>query len=456
MNKSALYIPRPGWTSKMIRHGYVDALRHLGWKVYVGDPKTKLGCRQIIENYNIGLIMTHSRYGIRQLPIDVINANGISVFIELLPSNEPGMTIDGPYELAHIDEQDIISDIQSVITHTRLAPHVWKEYMQTWLEHDFKIFYLPAAGNIIKALPPTCTTLTDVAMVANFSHRQIIMQRLIEPLFKRLDLLGHSYQAFGDDIWQRAGLNYNGPLSDDASKLSHVYATAHVCPNVHTEKQVMLQACVNERSFMIPLCGGVQVSDNPSISKYLGEHCYIAKSTTDFINRVIMLVNDQPNRFEAIRNSVEHVAHNHTYFNRLCDIFKVAGLHDQAVNTEKEGHSVAVRHCWAMNARLSMRRGVCNMSKQSSDQRSLGRRILGTTMPIGRKRMKWGRNWPCLCGSEKKYKNCCMNEIESLTISDGNAKVQTIPEDMQKKIDDYIEAQKEKEKEKEKGVDQNA
>ena len=49
-----------------------------------------------------------------------------------------------------------------------------------------------------------------------------------------------------------------------------------------------------------------------------------------------------------------------------------------------------------------------------------------------------------------------MNEIESLTISDGNAKVQTIPEDMQKKIDDYIEAQKEKEKEKEKGVDQNA
>lgn len=70
--------------------------------------------------------------------------------------------------------------------------------------------------------------------------------------------------------------------------------------------------------------------------------------------------------------------------------------------------------------------------------------------------MKWGRNWPCLCGSEKKYKNCCMNEIESLTISDGNAKVQTIPEDMQKKIDDYIEAQKEKEKEKEKGVDQNA
>lgn len=55
-------------------------------------------------------------------------------------------------------------------------------------------------------------------------------------------------------------------------------------------------------------------------------------------------------------------------------------------------------------------------------------------MPITRKRIKWSRNWPCLCGSEKKYKNCCMNEIESLTISDGNAKVRKLSEDVEKMI----------------------
>jgi len=75
------------------------------------------------------------------------------------------------------------------------------------------------------------------------------------------------------------------------------------------------------------------------------------------------------------------------------------------------------------------------MSRTSSESRSLGRRLAGVTMPIGRKRMKWGRNWLCLCGSGKKYKVCCLEQITSLTTSDGNASVTKLPEDIQKMID---------------------
>ena len=352
MNKCALCIPRPGGTSRMIQNGYVDALRHLGWKVYVGDPKTKLGCAQLIEKHGIGLIMTHSRYGMRQLPIDTINANQVMVFVEALPFNTGELTIDGPYELAHEDEADVVRAIESVVVHTRLEPHLWGNYMSAWGEQGVDLSHIPAAGNLIRALPPTCTALTDVAMVANFAHRQGIMKQLIEPLFKRLDLLGHSYQAFGDDIWARAGLNYNGPL-DDYSKLSHVYATARVCPNVHTEQQVGLQAYVNERSFMIPLCGGVQVSDNPLVTRYLGPHCRIAYNVTDFMSQVVELVGDRPERFEQIRAGVEHVAHQHTYFNRLVDLFGIVGWDDQATEVAEEGQRAAVRHCWEIDARLS-------------------------------------------------------------------------------------------------------
>ena len=359
MNKCVLYIPRPGETSRMIQNGYVDALRHFGWKVYVGDPKTKLGCRKLIEEYGVQLIMTHSRYGIRQLPIDVINANRVVVFVEALPLNANNLTIDGPYEMAHSNEPEIVKNIESVTIHTRIEPHLWTNYMSIWDENNVNILHLPAAGNMVRAIPPTCTPRTDVAMVANFSHRQGIMQQMIEPLFKRLDLLGHSYQAFGDDIWARAGLRYNGPLGNDENRLAYVYATARVCPNVHTGQQVGLQACVNERSLMIPLCGGVQVSDNPLVSKYLGKHCIVATSVTDFINKVIALVEDQPQRFEKIRASVEHVANSHTYFNRLVDLFKVAGLHDQADYMIDEGQRAAVRHCWEIDARLSAEeRGV--------------------------------------------------------------------------------------------------
>ena len=357
MNKCALYIPRPGTTSQMVQRGYVDVLRHLGWNVYIGDPKTKLNCHKLIEDKGIGLIMTHSRYGMRQLPINTINANQVMVFVEAIPLNNDELTIDGPYEMAHSDELDVVQSIQSVVVHTNIEPHLWTTYMALWGEG--RLVHIPVAGNLIQAVPPTCSILTDVAMVANFTHRQSVMRCLIKPLFKRLEMLGHSYQAFGDDIWAKAGLNYNGPLEDDSNKLAHIYATAHICPNVHTEQQVGLQACVNDRSFMIPLCGGVQVSDNPLITRYLGSHCLVATSVTDFINKVIDNIGNQSQRFEQIEASVEYVAKNHTYFNRLVDLFQLAGWHDLATAAEAEGRRMAIKHCWEINARLNAEeRGV--------------------------------------------------------------------------------------------------
>ena len=81
------------------------------------------------------------------------------------------------------------------------------------------------------------------------------------------------------------------------------------------------------------------------------------------------------------------------------------------------------------------------MSTKLSESRSLSRRVAGVTMPITRKRTKWNRNWPCLCDSGKKYKNCCLDEIENLTASDGNANVQKLPKDIQKMIDAKREQQ---------------
>lgn len=359
MDKCVLCIPRPGLTSTMVQQGYVDALRHLGWKVYVGDPKTKLCCRKWIEAYGIQLIMTHSRYGMRQLPIQVINENKIAIVVEALPLNSGNKSIDGPYEFAHEDEPCLIKEIDNSLVHTRMEENIWPEYMGGWGENDVELLHLPVAGNMMKAMPLTCSYMTDVAMVANFGHRQGIMKHLIAPLFQRLDLLGYSYQAFGDKIWQLAGLNYNGPLLGDIAKLSRVYSTAKVCPNVHTEQQVRIQACVNERSFMIPLCGGVQVSDNPMIAKYLGPHCDIAVSTTDFMSKVIAIVEDRSSRFDKIRESVKHVAYQHTYFNRLADLFHAMGLSGFGEEAETKGQRAAVRHCWEIDARLSAEeRGV--------------------------------------------------------------------------------------------------
>ncbi len=78
--------------------------------------------------------------------------------------------------------------------------------------------------------------------------------------------------------------------------------------------------------------------------------------------------------------------------------------------------------------------------KRSSAERNLGKRIFGVTMPIERKRVKWGRNWPCMCGSNKKYKNCCHKMTEALTLQDGNANVVELSEDVQKLVKVHQEA----------------
>lgn len=79
------------------------------------------------------------------------------------------------------------------------------------------------------------------------------------------------------------------------------------------------------------------------------------------------------------------------------------------------------------------------MSKKSK-LRSIQRRVSGVTMPIHRKRMRWLRNWNCLCGSKKKYKVCCMQDIESMTVVDGNSDIpcMTNKADWNRKIRDMI------------------
>ncbi len=75
------------------------------------------------------------------------------------------------------------------------------------------------------------------------------------------------------------------------------------------------------------------------------------------------------------------------------------------------------------------------MNRKLLELYNLNRRISGITMPITRKRARWNRNWPCMCGSGKKFKMCCMVEIDILTASDGNANVATLSDDIQKMVD---------------------
>ncbi len=95
------------------------------------------------------------------------------------------------------------------------------------------------------------------------------------------------------------------------------------------------------------------------------------------------------------------------------------------------------------------------MKTKPSERRNFERRLNGVTMPIHRKRLKWGRNWRCLCGSEKKYKRCCLLEISSFTASDGNESIEEIPAKIQQMIAEWKEEQKRKQEEDDRQNDKN-
>ncbi len=84
------------------------------------------------------------------------------------------------------------------------------------------------------------------------------------------------------------------------------------------------------------------------------------------------------------------------------------------------------------------------MNKKPSEVRNLSNRIVGVTMPITRKRVKYGRNWLCMCGSGKKYKLCCLSDIDSITLVDGNANVRKVPHNIQEILDQHSKTSKDK------------
>lgn len=88
-----------------------------------------------------------------------------------------------------------------------------------------------------------------------------------------------------------------------------------------------------------------------------------------------------------------------------------------------------------------LQKGEYHMGRISSEQRNIGKRLKGITMPIRRKRIRWQRNWPCLCGSNKKYKKCCMPEMDQLTATDGNGKQIELPAHIQKICDEHQKLQ---------------
>lgn len=351
MRRCALYIPDRVIWPEPAAHGYADALEALGWDVILHRATSKLEIIEYIEKYGVQLIFTGCRHGIRQLPIDMINRNGVRVVIEAKPHNRRH---DSPSTAQTADPLDpvLISMIARHVLHTHYELNAWDRYFSGWFEMDMPLIHLPRAGNLMRALPSSLVPTHDIAMVGDYGDKQQAAVAWIVPLLHRL-ARSSSLNVWGDPVWQQMGLPMARPLINAFSKFAEIFGRASVSPNVHGDADHRGLA-VNDRTFEIPLCGGYMVTDNPLASRYLGEHCHVAPSPTHFIAAVEQAVLNPFLRFQDVVNAAHHTASQHTYFNRLASVFTALGMNNDSRAAIAKGQELADAHARALRAKVAL------------------------------------------------------------------------------------------------------
>lgn len=355
MKRSILFITDPKDKFNMVSTGYCDALRQLGWNTYINYAHTKSDIIKLIKEHNVKLIFTTCKYGTRQLPTEIINEYDVGVVVQALPCNDTDKYLYDFYRRSTGYEISGLLKINRLLVYTNLIKDIWPRYMETWLQNDVDLIHIPFAGNILKALSTDCKATCHVTMVGKFSHKQERFDDYLIPLFHRLKFLKTTYKIWGDNSWQEHGIATHGLLFNGYTQLPNIYAKSLVSINIHTKTEYEDQTCLNERSFAIQLCGGVQITDMAIAKKYFENFVHIGSTVNQFIMAVENCLKPQ-NRCDYLLASVRHAAQNHTYHHRLADIFEKLGWQEDSKLCRQEIDRLSTLHIWEFEARLEAER----------------------------------------------------------------------------------------------------
>lgn len=150
----------------------------------------------------------------------------------------------------------------------------------------------------------------------------------------KLPWVGNDY-ALRDDGWLK-GLDIVSYKGIHPKKLSDLYRSATVCPNIHGDFQKGIVSddpssiadepglALNERFFQILGAGGFMVCDfNPQISEFFDlEEMVIGSSKEEFQAKIRHFIKNPKQRYKYIKNWVKKIREAHTYEHRLAKIIE--------------------------------------------------------------------------------------------------------------------------------------
>jgi hypothetical protein len=317
----------------MVTQGYADALRYLGWTVIVRKAQWKQEVRKIIEQYDVRMIFTCCKYGLRQLPISVINQRGIVVVVRALMFNKENIDLGGTTECVDPTDPYLVQSIERKIVHTKCDIRMLGKYYHRWGEIDEPLIVLKNAGNLLRATPKSMAMIHDISMVMNLRHRQDVVATHLDPLLNRLKGR-YRFNCYGDSVWQGLGIPARH-LDEGHKHVATIYGQSLVCPNLHTSPQRLHSLSINERTFSIALAGGNQVCDNPLVPIEFGDLIDSDSTPSGFVQLVERHLCSPDQRFDRTRKLVEFTTGKHTYFHRLRTIFEILRMKDWIIEVDR-------------------------------------------------------------------------------------------------------------------------
>ncbi len=349
--KSALYICKPDRESMNIAFGYEKVLRHIGWKVIIHDPKIKTQTIEIIDEHNIDMIFTSCKYGMSQLPIEYINEKRIKVVVEALPCNGSGLYVDDMYHVADSFDIDTVNSLNHKLVHTTVEKNLWDKYFSEWIDVGVKLCHVRYAGDIFCSIPNDLNRRYAFSFVGSLAHKEDRIESFILPVLKRLSFRCFKYNMVGDYNFGKFGIKSNGSFVDDKD-LCDIYASSTICPNFHRTTQIETQGYLNERSFALQLCGGLQITDMKLANEVFSGNVLVAETASGFVGYMEDFLDERVNKFDKLMESITDAAENHTYFNRLRQIFGELLMDEDVESCIREGSRISNLHIWDLEPKV--------------------------------------------------------------------------------------------------------
>jgi hypothetical protein len=199
-----------------------------------------------------------------------------------------------------------------------------------WADMGCPVHFIPMAANPVVHLPKNMTVEFDIGFIGtNSAAKRKETETYLRPLLKRYSAVLRG-DHWGKDI---------PPVPQNQA--ANIYGSARICPNFHHDFQKRRRFQLNERTFVIPACGGFEIMDEvPILREYFHPSEMVqAGSPEEWFSLHEEWLWRDGKRMDMAARAHQRVLAEHTYFDRVLQMLHlIRGFRDtQGVSTPTSG-----------------------------------------------------------------------------------------------------------------------